>query len=284
MAISEAEKIRRAEELYYKRRYNQDYRSIKEKNKKSFWGWVVGKIIYIGLIVICIWSYNNRDYLLSEDFKNDFNTFINKQINIKEAFENMYMNKEDENDASQENNIEVELETVDSIDNVVTLAKTNLQKTVYTSESTKTVSDFETISQYIKYACEFKVPLKKIVSITSRYGYRTSSHKNVTGYHTGIDLAAPSGTAIYSAISGTIIEVSTEGNYGKHLKIASTYDENIITLYAHCSKIVKEEGDVVEVGEKIAEVGSTGNATGPHLHFEIRYKDEFVNPESVMEF
>ena len=78
-----------------------------------------------------------------------------------------------------------------------------------------------------------------------------------------------------------MIFVSEEGDYGKHLKVQ---DGDIVTLYAHCSEILVKEGQSVEKGEKIAKVGSTGNSTGPHLHFEIRYQNRYVNPQEIFEF
>lgn len=75
--------------------------------------------------------------------------------------------------------------------------------------------------------------------------------------------------------------VSSKGDYGKHIKIQT---DNIQTLYAHCSKILVKENDNIEAGQEIAKVGSTGNSTGPHLHFEIRYEDRFVDPSKIIEF
>ena len=68
---------------------------------------------------------------------------------------------------------------------------------------------------------------------------------------------------------------------GKHIKIRLN---NVRTLYAHCSKIYVKEGQIVAVGQEIGEVGSTGNSTGPHLHFEIRVDDRFVDPERIIRF
>lgn len=68
---------------------------------------------------------------------------------------------------------------------------------------------------------------------------------------------------------------------GNHLKIQQ---DDVITLYAHCSKIYVKEGDVVEQGQEIGEVGATGNVTGPHLHFEIRKSERLVNPDDLLSF
>ena len=93
-------------------------------------------------------------------------------------------------------------------------------------------------------------------------------------------LSACNGTVIGSAIDGKVIEVSTAGDYGKHIKIENG---DLVTLYAHCSKIYVVEGQEVGQGEAIGEVGSTGNSTGPHLHFEIRLEDRLVDPEKILE-
>ena len=68
-------------------------------------------------------------------------------------------------------------------------------------------------------------------------------------------------------MDGIVTQNSSDGDYGKHLRIEGN---GVLTLYAHCSKLFVNEGEAVKQGQKIAEVGSTGRATGPHLHFEIR--------------
>lgn len=286
MAMSEADKIRRAEEIYYKRRYNQNYRGYTEQRKKhSFIRWFIGKVIYISLIVACVYGYNNKDYFLSDKFKEDFNSFIKTPINVDSIFKRIHTNEEESVEKLDENQ---ENDSVTDSENIIQNSEVQndiLLVNVISAEILKTayVKDKEmTEEEYIKNMCDFVLPVKAKVS--SRYGTRTSKYQNVSKNHTGIDLAANTGTDIVSAIDGTVVEVSSEGNYGKHLKIASLVDENITTLYAHCSKITVKEGDVVDRGDKIAEVGNTGNTTGAHLHFEIRYEDEYINPEDIMEF
>ncbi|MBR6033476.1 MAG: M23 family metallopeptidase [Clostridia bacterium] len=100
-------------------------------------------------------------------------------------------------------------------------------------------------------------------------------------YHTGIDIAANTGTQFISAMSGTVVQVSSEGDYGNHVKIEQ---DDVITLYAHCNAIYVKEGEFVTQGQIIGEVGETGNATGPHLHFEIRKSDRYVDPDDVLDF
>lgn len=82
-------------------------------------------------------------------------------------------------------------------------------------------------------------------------------------------------------MEGIVSQVSSVGDYGNHLRIANG---DVTTLYAHCNKIYVNKGDKIAQGQKIAEVGDTGNVTGPHLHFEIRRGNEFVDPDYVLEF
>ena len=121
-------------------------------------------------------------------------------------------------------------------------------------------------------------PLKGTVS--SRFGPRTPTNI-ISANHAGIDIAANEGTVFISSMEGKVTCVSTEGGYGNHIYIQNN---DVITLYAHCKSIYLKEGESVSQGQKIGEVGSTGNATGPHLHFEIRKSDRVVNPEYILTF
>lgn len=130
-------------------------------------------------------------------------------------------------------------------------------------------------AQAIKNNYQITLPLRG--TITSRYGEREIEPK----FHTGIDIARNTGSEIISAINGTVILVEEQSSYGKVIKIQN---DNLITLYAHCNEILVNVGDKINIMQKIATVGSTGNSTGPHLHFEIIYCGRYVNPEYVMEF
>ena len=70
------------------------------------------------------------------------------------------------------------------------------------------------------------------------------------------------------------------GDLGNHFTIVS---DDVKTVYAHCKTIYVKEGDTITQGQEIAEVGSTGNTTGPHLHFEVRYQNRYVNPQLILD-
>lgn len=111
-------------------------------------------------------------------------------------------------------------------------------------------------------------------TITSRFGGRRS------GYHTGLDIATSAGTPIKAASAGTVVYAGWKNSYGKLIIIAHT--NSIRTYYAHCSRIDVNVGQVVNQGDVIGAVGSTGNSTGPHLHLEIRVNDAVRNPQSYL--
>lgn len=121
----------------------------------------------------------------------------------------------------------------------------------------------------------FCVPVE-YTKVTSAFGYRENPVTGEQGFHGGIDLAAPSGTPIYAAFSGQVTTVSyseVRGNY-----VILTHGSGLQTVYCHCSEILVEEGANIRGGEVIAKVGSTGQSTGPHLHFEVRLDSVRYNP------
>lgn len=122
----------------------------------------------------------------------------------------------------------------------------------------------------------FAWPLNGKPLITSRYGNRFHPILKVWKLHTGIDLAAPSGTDIFASAPGQVILAGWAGGYGKCVIIshAGLYS----TLYAHLSNITVRVNEIVVQGEHIGDVGSTGYSTGPHLHFEIRLQGEPIDP------
>lgn len=117
----------------------------------------------------------------------------------------------------------------------------------------------------------FQWPLPETFSIASHFGYRVDPFTGATEYHNGTDIAAPAGTPILAAASGTVTIAnavdSWGGGYGYYITVQ--HDNVFDSLYAHCSAICIVPGQQVQQGEAIGYVGSTGNSTGNHLHFEV---------------
>lgn len=112
-------------------------------------------------------------------------------------------------------------------------------------------------------------PLAIPAQITSLFGWRVHPIFGDRRFHSGTDLGAPLGTPVLAAYSGTVAIADWLGGYGKTVVIEHE-DATTETLYAHLSEILVEPGQFVAQGEAIARLGSTGNSTGPHLHFELR--------------
>ena len=113
--------------------------------------------------------------------------------------------------------------------------------------------------------------------ISSRYGVSSSIRSST---HTGLDIAASSGTPISVVSDGTVISAAYTGAYGNLVKV--DHGNGVETWYAHTSKMYVTAGQSVKAGDIIAAVGTTGNSTGPHLHFEIRINGNHVNPQNYI--
>lgn len=117
---------------------------------------------------------------------------------------------------------------------------------------------------------DFDWPIMTFDRVTSTFGKRWNA------FHEGIDIPAGKGTPIAAAGSGRVIAARFMENYG--LTVWIEHRDNMVTRYCHASEILVKEGDIVTKGQVIAKVGSTGNSTGNHLHFELRYGDFPMNP------
>ncbi|WP_026998913.1 peptidoglycan DD-metalloendopeptidase family protein [Eisenibacter elegans] len=117
---------------------------------------------------------------------------------------------------------------------------------------------------------------KQLTRLSSGFGVRMHPIYKVAQFHPGVDFAAPHGTPIYATGDGTITEAKFSGGYGNAVKINHGYGYE--TYYAHMSAFAVRPGQKVKRGELIGYVGNTGFSTAPHLHYEVFYNGEWVNP------
>lgn len=302
--ITQEERIRRAEEIYNRRKKLNGVRvstnnvNKNEKIKISLAKRMFYQIAICIVIYVIFYLIKNSNYIFSEDVLNKTKEFLSYDINfgnvrssitsfIEENKEKFSFLKILDNDKSDdENNVENTIEnnskdvnTVGGIGGASDEEENNNEKEdKKDNEEKNKKSQYELDVEYIKNNFKFILPVKG--TITSKYGKREATEV-VSANHQGIDIGANKGTAIYAAMDGTITTASEEGEYGKHIDITN---DDVLTRYAHCSKLLVKEGEKVKKGDKIAEVGSTGNSTGPHLHFEIRRDNRTINPESIIDF
>ena len=341
--VSQEERIRRAEEIYNRRRIANGVRvsssSVNrvEKKKVSLFKKMIMQLVICSVIYIIFYLIKNTNYIFSDDVINKTKEFLNYDINfgyigqqitsfLEENFNrfNIFNSSQEDNSSDgtngmvsnevtsneisneqsatnnvQENNIDQNANQENIIEgNTVQENNTaeNAEDDSNNSDNANEVvggiggaseeenSEEENLSQsekdikYLKENYSFIVPVTG--TVTSPYGEREATEV-VSANHKGIDIGANEGTAIYASMEGTVKVSSEEGEYGKHIDIVNG---DVLTRYAHCSKLLVKEGDKVKQGDKIAEVGSTGNSTGPHLHFEIRIEDRTINPSDIIDF
>lgn len=284
--MSVEEKIRRAEQIYERRKQGSDKQiaTVSVNNEKKDIRLLKKMIVQILIcisIYLIIYFINNSEYVFSKDFINKINEVLSYDVNfmdlyntIKDQYNKIIVNNNEQEQPEQTKEQE-ENTTQDGIGGAVE----DLQNTSdVKEETTKELSQLEQDIINVKNTTTFIKPIEGIIS--SKYGQRDTATGRVPKNHTGTDIAANLGTKIKSATDGEVVLASEEGDYGKHLKIQIG---EVSIIYAHCNNLYVKQGDKVTQGQEIAEVGSTGNSTGPHLHFEIRISERTVDPQSILE-
>jgi len=117
--------------------------------------------------------------------------------------------------------------------------------------------------------------------ISSAYGERKDPFTGEKSYHAGVDLVAPLGSGIRATAPGRVVFAGKRDGYGRTIEI--DHGQGITTRFAHLSKVLVEDGQHVERGQKIGTLGNSGRSSGPHLHYEIRSWDQTLNPIKFME-
>lgn len=296
------EKIRRAEEIYERRKQGntRNVATVSINNKKDVK--LLRKMLIQIVVCICIYliiyTIQNNDYIFSKDVMDKAKEILSYDTNFGQIYEglknqvNNLINKQEDNQGeSKENNLQNNIENNESQENVNDLEETNnqvdsenneaiggAQESQSLEDENRQLSQTEQDIINIKNTTTFIRPVQGTIS--SKYGRREEATGNVPKNHTGTDIAANMGTKIISATEGEVVLASDQGDYGKHLKIQIG---EVSIIYAHCNNLYVKQGDKIAQGQEIAEVGSTGNSTGPHLHFEIRISERTVDPESILE-
>jgi murein DD-endopeptidase MepM/ murein hydrolase activator NlpD len=129
---------------------------------------------------------------------------------------------------------------------------------------------------YTKYELPFETAHPADGTFSSAFGYRIHPIYGDWRFHYGIDISNTSGTPILAFADGTVTAVGRSAGYGNYVILG--HEGGFYTLYAHCRTVDVKSGQSVERGQKIASIGSTGVTTGPHLHFELRFGDAFLDP------
>ena len=184
--------------------------------------------------------------------------------------------KEEFADDNLELNLQINEKYTESIENVDT---NNLEvATASVENAAKEIKEENENKDALAIVNNIKLSVLPVTGrITSRYGERSSLRRST---HTGLDIACTTGTDIKVVSNGTVTFSGKKGPYGNLIIV--DHGNGVETWYGHCSKLYEKVGNTVNAGDVIAAVGSTGNSTGPHLHFEIRINGECVNPQNYV--
>ncbi len=144
------------------------------------------------------------------------------------------------------------------------------------SSSSGSSSDSNSSGSNVNTSSSFRWPLNVSGVITSTFGYRDQPTAGASTYHKGIDIAAPTGTAVVASAGGTVTTASYQSAAGNYIMVY--HGNSTYTVYMHLSAIYVSAGDTVSKGQTIGAVGSTGVSTGPHLHFGVNVNGAYVNP------
>lgn len=306
--FSDEEKLRRAIEISQRRNnsYNNTYSTrvnVTDKKDYKLFRKMILQIIICLLIYIIFHLITTTNYAFSDDVIKNTNNILNYDINLEKMYkdcQNFFIttfNNEEKNENINNNAVitnttnsvlENTIQNIATINQIVNeVDETDKEKDNEASEENEEDNKEEKIektqmekdAEKVLKLCKFQKPISG--KITSEFGEREATIKGMTTDHKGIDISANSGTNIKSAIEGTVIVAEENSEYGKFIKITNG---DVMTVYAHCKALKVKVGDKIKVGQTIALVGSTGNSTGPHLHFEIRYENRYINPRYVIDF
>lgn len=276
--LTQEERIRRAEEIYNRRRYENRatysemprrkvYKNDSAKIKHKMIKKMVAQIIICMLIYFSVYGLQQSNLFASDQVKEKTKEVLNYDIGFEKLQEiyNMCVNaikskliKEEQPQETVNENVEEQRNEPanDIIDENVEI-ETTAQVTEEAvggaeepaPEETKTQEQLDI--EFVKQNINMIWPLNGVK--TSGFGLREAT-EIVTANHRGIDIGGNTGTTIVAAMDGVVTQYSLEGDYGQHLRIENG---EVMTLYAHCSKLCVTEGTYVKQGDKIAEVGQT---------------------------
>ncbi len=269
--ISTEERIRRAEEIYQKRRQGNarpvamvNVNNDEKKDIRLLKKMIIQILVCIAIYLV-IYAIQNNEYVFSEDFTNKLNEILSYDTNFVEIYNNIKDNMQGiiptdtENQTNQEQTENSEQESSNAetdIEFAIGGSDEAMQNIETPTEEAKELTPEEQEIETVKNTASFIKPVEGVVS--SGFGQRESTNAIITKNHTGTDIAANLGTKIKSATDGEVVLVSEEGAYGKHIKVQIG---EVSIIYAHCNNIYVNQGDKLTQGQEIAEVGSTGNST-----------------------
>ena len=248
--MSVEEKIRRAEEIYEKRKQGntRPIATVNVNNKRDIklLKKMMIQILICVSIYLIVYAIQNNDYIFSKDFIDKVNQILSYDTNFVEIYENI--KKQIIPEEKKDDGIGGASEKSENTE----ISESAINEEKVQNNQNENLSQEEQDIIAIKSTTSFIKPVEG--NISSKFGLRETATGTVPKNHTGTDIAANLGAKIVSGTDGEVVLSSEEGDYGKHLKIQIG---EVSIIYAHCNNLYVKLGDKVKQGQEIAEVGST---------------------------
>lgn len=254
----------------------------KKRNKKKngegdpFVAFTVRQLILCGLALLVVLIFGGWDSDLSRNVKDKYAELFCQKTSVDEVL-GAFSQRDGQVDLSPTDLITAtDTNTIGNailVNSLPDKAESNEIKPLALIKTESTLWDNDNTNS-------IQMPLKG--RVTSEFGYRMHPIYDEYLFHSGIDIGGDYGEEIVAALSGEVVEAQYSDSYGYYIRLK--HSDGLETRYAHCQKLLKEVGRRVNKGDVIAEVGSTGVSTGPHLHFEIISNGNYVNPRWVLNF
>lgn len=297
--LSPDEKLRRAEEIYYRRqgtniRRKEKTVNVPVSNRRYLAKKMIIQIIICLLIYCTYYIVKNFNFIFSKNVIDKTDEILSYDINIQEAYCKIanYINNyeyfsnknKDEDNKEESNNNENAQDSENIVENNELQTETKIETLAATDVNAENAKhDESSVNQMQEDVNEIKQKYSLINpltgQITSRFGVRTATEEIISPYHVGLDIAANTGTIFVSSIDGEVVYSGELSGYGNCIQVQK---DDLLIIYGHCNKLYVNKGNIVTQGQQIGEVGATGNATGAHLHFEIRKSGRYVDPSLIL--
>ena len=243
-----------------------DETEVKPGRKKTFWDLLLDQIIFYSVLMIAFFGFKLFAGTGYDALRETLTTRLSETTTLDTV-----LGSEETDSAAEEAPASSELPAPEATQTAAFLE--------YDEDSAEAcVFDLDQIrllSGHQQAVNGMYMPIQS-TNVTSTFGYRVNPVTGVYAMHSGLDLGADFGEAIYAALDGTVIKATKASDYGNY--VALDHGDGLVTLYAHCSQLLVGEGDRVSKGQTIALAGSTGRSTGPHLHFEVRVQGVRIDP------
>ncbi len=264
------------EEFNWQQAQEADIEPVKsaKKRKRTFFDIIFDQAIYYIIVLIIFFGFKFFGGDAYSAFKGELSDKLKQTTSTDTVLDEIEDEKSEAEDAKGEiNDLPATNISVDSTDPYAEYDEESDEACIFD------LSEVRLLSSNKHSVNSMYMPVNS-TNVTSLFGYRINPITGNFGMHSGIDIGANMGDNIYAALDGVVVKSKQSSDYGKFITV--DHGDGLVTLYAHCSKLLVDEGDTVKKGQVIALAGSTGRSNGPHLHFEVRINGIRIDPQHFL--